>query len=221
MEDYYGELWESDGITTTARIDVESGDLVVGAPSGAAMAYDEWSGWFLSGGVAGTLGMGEIPGDADYQISTVSADGTRQERGWIHSGETLDLHSPDLMSGDVGIKRNRDLLVSWNPAEFTDDPSFLVIEISVFDTDVVDPSWQTEVARLVARGDDAVGALTIPASLLASLPSAPNNWGDDDDFTGYWGDMTVARHRLRKVKVDGGDLVVDFVHAVNGPVRLR
>jgi hypothetical protein len=121
----------------------------------------------------------------------------------------------------VGIKRDRDLLITWTPAAFTEDPGFLVVEISIFDTDVDDPSWQTEVARLVAQGDDSVGALTLPADVLSDLPPAPNNWGDDDDFTGYWGELTITRHRLRKVKVDGGDLVVDFIHAVNGPVRLR
>jgi hypothetical protein len=221
LEDYYGEIWESDGMSTTAAIEVAEADLVIGAPSGAAMAYDDWSGWFLGEDVAGVFGMGELPGQTDYQVSTLDAAGVRAERGWVNSGPPLELHSPDLLSGDVGIKRDRDLLITWTPAAFTEDPGFLVIEISIFDTDVDDPSWQTEVARLVAQGDDSVGALTLPADVLSDLPPAPNNWGDDDDFTGYWGELTIARHRLRKVKVDGGDLVVDFIHAVNGPVRLR
>jgi|GEM_PF-2111519 len=221
LEDYYGEVWESDGMTTTADVEVESPDLLLGSSSGAWMAYDDWSGWFMDAGVAGVLGSGELPEQAEYQVVTVGPDGKRTERGWVESGEDLELHSPDLMSGDVGIKLDRDLLISWEPATYSEEPSVIAIELVVFDTDVDDPVWQTEVARLVARGDDSVGALTIPAEVLVSLPVAPNNWGNDGDFTGYWGEMTVARHRLRKAKVDDGSLVVDFVHAISGPVRFR
>jgi len=221
LEDYYGQTWQSDGMTTTARVAVQTGDLVVGDASGAELSYDDWSGWFLSDDVAGRFGQGEIPDSTGFAVSTTDAAGKRVDRGDVQSGDELILWSPDLMSGDVGIKRDRDLVVSWTPGVYTEDPTFLSIEIVIFDTDVDDPSWQTEVARLVAQGDDAVGAFTFSADVLAQLPQAPNNWGDDDDFTGYWGDMTVARHTLRKVATEGGDLVVDFIHAVNGPVRLR
>ena len=221
LEDYYGEIYASDGMTTTARIDVASPDLIYGDPSGVTMPFDSWSGWFLADGVAGELGIGELPERSEYLVSTADAAGVQTDHAWIDSGERLDLHSPDVMSGDVGIKRHQDLLISWAPAAFDDNPSIVAIELSVFDTDIDDPNWQTEVVRVVARGDDAVGALTIPSSVLAGLPAAPNNWDGGGDFTGYWGELTVARHRLRKVKVDDGDLVVDFIHAINGPVRLR
>ena len=33
--------------------------------------------------------------------------------------------------------------------------------------------------------------------------------------------MTIARHELRRVRGQGGDIVVDFIHAVSGPVFLE
>jgi hypothetical protein len=219
LEDYYGEVWTVDGTsTTTSLLDTEH-ELVFGAPSGAALAFDEWSGWFFAEGVGGELGIGELPSQAEYQVSRTDADGEKVEQGWVDSGESIELISPDLMSGDVGIKRHQDLLISWTPAEYTEEPDFLLIELVVFDTSVDDPTWQTEVARLVARGDDAVGALTLPADILADLPAAPNNWRPDGSQTGYWAELTIARHRLRQV--DKGRTVIDLVHGVNGPVRLR
>jgi hypothetical protein len=33
--------------------------------------------------------------------------------------------------------------------------------------------------------------------------------------------MTIARHQLRRAKVQQGDAIVDFIHAINGPVTLE
>jgi hypothetical protein len=56
---------------------------------------------------------------------------------------------------------------------------------------------------------------------LALLPLAPNRWSEWDEQEGYWGDMTIARHQLRRAKVQQGDAIVDFIHAINGPVTLE
>ncbi len=223
----YG-IEEADGYTydayiASAPVDAIAEQVVVGAPSGAALAYDAWSGWFAPETVSGLLGQSEVPGGVDYIVDQVDAEGVRHPRGTVMGGSDLDLYvlEPDLMTGKAWIALDEDFIVRWNPGEETTDPTFLAIEIVVYDMEIDDPNWQTEVARLVARGDDAAGELVLPASLLSDLPLAPNNWTVRDEFKGYWGDMTIARHQLRKVATDDGDLVMDFVHAVNGPVRLR
>ena len=119
------------------------------------------------------------------------------------------------------INAGEDLLIEWTPAPPSDTPTVIAVEILVYDTDVVDPNGITMVARLVARGDDAAGELVIPAADLALLPLAPNRWSEWDEQEGYWGDMTIARHQLRRAKVQQGDAIVDFIHAINGPVTLE
>jgi hypothetical protein len=86
--------------------------------------------------------------------------------------------------------------------------------------DTPHPNATTQVARLVARGDDSAGRLTIAQADMEKLPSAPNMWDDLDEARGYWGDMSITRHQLRKVRMDDGDMVVDFIHTINGPVFL-
>jgi hypothetical protein len=78
----------------------------------------------------------------------------------------------------------------------------------------------TLVARLLAQGDDATGQLVIPANELAKLPLAPNRWDEWDEMSGYWGDMSIVRHELRRVNMTTDVMLVDFVHVLNGPVRL-
>lgn len=212
-----------DGYTGSAQVEAIASDVLVGSPSGASMAFDEWSGWFSPASVNSMLGQSEVLGDSEYRVSQVDGVGKRHHRGVVNVGADLNLYAmkPDLMTGRAKIHLDRDLRVRWNPISPTDDPTILAIEIAVYDTDIVDPNWQTEVVRLVARGDDSLGELVIPAQALAGLVLAPNNWTVDDEFQGYWGDMTIARHQLRKVPSDEGDLVIDFVHAVNGPVRIK
>ena len=101
-----------------------------------------------------------------------------------------------------------------------DDPSFIVVDLRVYDADLDDPNWMTEVARLVARGDDSEGRLEIPADDLEQLPTATNSVDFNYDLIGLHGELTVVRHQLRKVPVDDGDLVIDFLHAVNTPATL-
>ena len=183
------------------------------------LGYDMDSGWFLPWGVAGIIGSSDLP-NAEYTVELFDAKGRKRHLGTIDGPEHLDLWDtwPDLTVGYAFVSLAEDLVVNWVPASSEETPTFVVVEIAVYDTDIADPNWQTEVARLVVQGDDESGMLVVNASDLAALPLAPNRWDDWGEATGYWGDMTIARHQLRKVRVDGGDMVIDFVHAINGPV---
>jgi hypothetical protein len=99
-------------------------------------------------------------------------------------------------------------------------PTIIAVEILVYDMDTPHPNGTTQVARLVARGDDSAGRLVISQADLEKLPSTANMWDDFDEAMGYWGDMSITRHQLRKVRMEDGDLVVDFIHTINGPVLL-
>jgi hypothetical protein len=159
----------------------------------------------------------------EYTVS-MSRLGETTEHGRALGMIPLQVLAPDLLSGDVPIDTTQDFTVEWTPLPAAEtDPSYLAVEIRVYDGTIDDPNWLTEVARLVARGDDLSGTLTLPAASLGDLPLAANALDSDWEFTGYWAEMTVARHTLRKVEVDattGEHLVIDFVHAVNGSVRL-
>jgi hypothetical protein len=101
-----------------------------------------------------------------------------------------------------------------------DTPTIVAVEIAVYDSDVAHHNGMTLVARLLAQGDDSTGRLVIPATELAKLPMAPNRWDEWDEMSGYWGDLSIVRHELRRVNMSPDVMVVDFVHVLNGPVRL-
>ena len=96
----------------------------------------------------------------------------------------------------------------------------MVVELRVYDADIDDPNWMTELYRLVSWTDDSAGRLTLKAEDLQSLPTVANKLSRLDELIGYWAELSVVRHQLRKVEVSEGDLVVDFVHAVTSPVTL-
>jgi hypothetical protein len=217
-EDYGDSVYEDWATTSSARVQAD-GDLIVGEASGVELQYDTVSGWFLP---SGDLAAGDLP-EGEYAVRTTDAAGKGRSWGRIPGPDHLDLWAtwPDLTLGDAVINADEDLLIEWTPAPPSDTPTVIAVEILVYDTDVVDPNGITMVARLVARGDDAAGELVIPAADLALLPLAPNRWSEWDEQEGYWGDMTIARHQLRRAKVQQGDAIVDFIHAINGPVTLE
>jgi len=224
LEDFGdGETYLTEAYTGTALITTLDGTEITSARTGAVLAYDDYSGGFEGTGVGGTIGLSDLLPEVEYTVST-SRLGETTERGRALGMIPLVVLAPDLFSGDVPIDTTEDFTLQWTPPPADEiDPSYLGIEIRVYDGSIDDPNWLTEVARLVARADDLTGTFTLPASELSKLPLAPNALDVDWEFTGYWAEMTVARHTLRKVDMEtpyGGDLVIDFVHAVNGSVRL-
>ncbi|MCB9676716.1 MAG: hypothetical protein H6737_16485 [Alphaproteobacteria bacterium] len=215
------ELYETEAWVGTASV-TPSGSSVVGAGAGAWLEYDDFSGFFFPVGVAGLFGQSEVV-RRPYEIATVRA-GVTTVHGTVEGPRpVLDLLDPDLLSGREVLRTDSTVEIHWIPDQATDDPSIVVAELKIYDQDVRDPNYQTELFRVVATATDADGRVRFPASVLAQLPARVENRFDANyDFTGLWGDITVARHQLRKVRLadDSGDVVVDFIQAVNAPVGL-
>lgn len=219
------EVYDYD-IPISSATGVGDGDTFFGDPSGVTLGYDWYSGFYLPGNVGGIVLAGDMPMGVTYNL------------GYERLGETLGsvetlgakelvLSSPDLMSGymDDGLAfaYGEDLDITWAPAAPDDDPSYVVIELVIYDSTIPDPNWMTEVGRIIVHGDDVAGQATIPGSLIAELPMGDGIVDDEDnEWVGYVADLTIARHQLRKVPLgDEGDMVVDFVHAINSFVRFE
>ncbi|MDP6931799.1 MAG: IPT/TIG domain-containing protein, partial [Myxococcota bacterium] len=218
------EKYETEGVTSTAMV-TSSRDGFRGEPSGATLNYDSYSGYFWPEGVADSLYGGDLPPDATYTVSYSSLGETQLTEttrlGEVEGVQELVVTYPDLLAGDAYLSRDAIEEIFWVPASGTsEDPSFISIDIRIFDAGIDDPNWMTEVYRLTARGDDSEGTLRLGPAVLGQLPEALNEFDDNYDQVGLWGEMTVARHQLRKVPTDDGDLVVDFVHVVNAPISL-
>ena len=220
-EDYGDDVYRDTARVSTADVVVDTDDprVVRSAETSVQMDYDTGSGWFLPRGFVG-------PGDmsaGEFTISKRDAEGAIEERGYVLGMSPLDLWavSPDLTMGYWPVSRAEPLEVSWVAAPETQSPTVVAVEIAVFDMDLKNPNGLTLVARILASAEDREGSLVIPVEALQRLPASPNRWNAMDEATGYWADMTIARHELRRVRGQDGDIVVDFIHAVNGPVFLE
>jgi len=229
------DLYYTDAFTGTARVSAD-GDTLTGEPSGVTLSYDGYSGYFFYDGVGGYIHTSDLPTDATYSVR-YNRLGVLTEQVEVGGVEELELLEPELLSGflqydpadtgdgpgDVLVRRDRDLEVSWVPGREDEDPTVVVVELRVYDASLDDPIWMTEIARIVGHGVDGEGSLTIPSELLEQLPRVDNAVDDNYDLVGLWAELTVARHQLRRAPLDDSgerDLVIDFVHAVNGPITL-
>jgi len=217
-EDYGDFLYTDSAAVFGAAIDAD-GATVRSEVSGVALGYDAYSGWFLP---EQFVGPGDIaPGE--YVVSTLDAEGRVSEQGYVLGMTPLSIWSttPQLMTGYEAVPVSEDLEVTWEPAPQTKSPTVIAVEIAVYDMDVLGPNGPPLVGRLVSSAADVDGRLVISSGDLERLPLAPNRWDEWDETAGYWGDMTITRHEFRKVRRDGGDMVIDFIHAINGPVVLH
>lgn len=215
VEDVGGDDYEDWAVTASASVRDDDGQLR-GAPSGPVLRYNLTSGWFES---QDGFSAGDIP-TAEYTIRITNARGKATAVGTVAGPEPIDLWTmvPDVTLGDAIIPLGEDLVVEWDPAAESGSPTVMALELVVFDTDVANPNGATPVARLLAQADDSAGRLVVPSTDLEGLPQAANMWSLMDEQTGYWGELTLVRHQLRKARFSDGDVVVDFIHAVNGPV---
>ena len=218
LEEYDGETYVEEAWTGSTGL-AEGASGVVGTDAGAVLSYDSYSGYFLGTGEAGLEGASAFSPSVGY---TVSVEREGQTLVWdkIEGPDLLEIQVPDLMMGDVDVDLEAGLQVRWTPGADEDLPSIVVVELRVYDADIDDPNWMTEMYRLVSWTDDSAGRLTLDAEDLQRLPTAANKLSRFDDLMGYWAELSVVRHQLRKVEVSGGDLVVDFVHAIGSPVTL-
>ena len=220
-EDYGDDVYSDAARVASAGIVVDSNDssLVRSAETTVSMEYDQVSGWFFSRGFVGPADMSS----GEFKVSTRDAKGNVKDRGYVLGMTPMDLWTtlPDLTMGYWPIDLEEPLEVSWEPAPETQSPTIVAVEIAVFDMDLKNPNGLSLVARLVTAVEDSEGSLMIPVESLQRLPLSPNRWNALDEATGYWADMTIARHEVRRVRGREGDIIIDFIHAVNGPVFLE
>ena len=214
------EVYVTEAWTATARIiDIDGGTIVLD-DNDVSLFYDDFSGYYFHDGVAGILGQSDIPFGATWDVSTARL-GSETQLGQVRGGDPLDVIHPDLMTGSARARVDRSLTVQWSPGIADEDPAIIVFELFIYDSDIDDPNYKTELYRVVATEWDSKGHLTIPAAIMARLPVTPNRLDSNDEETGRWGDVNVSRHQLRKLPTEGGDLVVDFMAVVNAPLQLK
>ena len=202
-----------------------------GYPSGAVLGYDEYSGNFLAYAVGGFVGRSDLPPDAEYSVTTTRF-GEITERGSLQAPGPFVVTVPGaedpedpgpqwrslLDEHDVlDVFLSEDLTVKWSGGESGD---LVVVELAVYDADIDDPGWMTELYRISGLVDAGAGEAIVPQALLEQLPSAPNAVDANYDLTGYWAEVTVTRHHLSALDLDEGQLVVDMAYAVNAPIGL-
>jgi len=215
---YDGEIYVSQGVTSSAMV-TTNGDTLQSEWSGVDLVYDDYSGRFFGAGVLDTVGVADLPYSASYSVGRVRGDSS-DSLGEVVGVQRLELQSPELLSGLTQLSRAQPFTLSWTPGTVSDDPSVVVVEVRVVDYDVDHPTGYHEVAGLVAQANDSTGSLTLTRDELEQLPRAANRINDNDDLSGMWGEITISRHQMRKVRYIGGDLVIDFVHAINTPIDI-
>jgi hypothetical protein len=186
--------------------------------SGTVLAYDDWSGGFLGYAVGGVIGRSDLPEDTDYAVSTTRF-GETVDRGSVYKPQSFVVTEPNLLNEKdwSDLFKDVDQTVSWAGGEVGD---LVLVELAVYDADIDDPNWMTELYRVVGLFPAEDESATLPAELLDRLPAAPNAVDANYDLTGYWAELTVTRHHLEALPLDEGDLVVDFTHSVNAPIGL-
>ncbi len=208
----------AEGFVATSRLSGAEGSSALGINSGVELLYNVFEGEYLPLTAAGYLGPADLPPDVTYQVRTKHLD-EGVGRGAVAGVQALKLREPDLYSGAVVVPKGESFVIRWDAS--TDPLAALGIEIRVWDADVDAPIGETqEVAKLLARADDFTGEFTFSAIDMLPLPTAPNRVDAAGDKTGLWATLTVARHALRAVPLDEGDLVMDFTHAAQLPIAL-
>lgn len=214
-EDYEGEPYYSQGFTSSAQISMD-GNTLTSVHSGMTIAYNDYSGQFFSEGVNDQNGVHDIPFSSNFTVST-SLVGQTKVLGAVESMDELKITEPEILSGLSQIDQASRFTIKWDPV-VSAAPSVVVAEIRIYDFGVENPNGWHEVSRLVRSTQPAAGEIIFSRSDLLQLPVAPNQVDDAYDLIGYWGELTVSYHQLRKVPNGDGDLVIDFVHAIQAPI---
>jgi hypothetical protein len=216
-EEYEAEVYYNEVLFASARVDAD-GDTLVAGPSGVILAYDDWSGGFLASNAAGYGARADLPANTDIDVWRRQG-GYREDFGTIDGMSPLADLSPDPRAGSTATRADG-LTVQWAPS---DDPdSIVVVELTVYDPTLDDPNGWAVARRLVVQGDEDDGTATFPAEALEQVPAALGEMNDNGDPVGFHAYLTVTRHGLRRVPLpEGGAMVVDLVHGVEGPLTLR
>jgi hypothetical protein len=217
VEDYEGTDYVYDGYTSTAAGSPTS-DGMESTHTGMTLDFYSYSGQFFASGIGEFVGVADLPFSRSYSIAADFGDETLL--GEVGGTRELVLESPDLLSGLSQINQNQRYTISWEDLGQDPDPAVVVAELRVYDLDVDSPNGWYELARLVRSAAPETGEIIFTVSDLGELPLATNALDASDELKGLWGELTVSLHQLRKVPLDEGAMVVDFVHAIQSPIDI-
>lgn len=215
-EDYDGEPYYSEGFTSSAAISID-GTAVESEYTGLNISYDDYSGQFFADGVNELVGVADLPFSTSLRLRR-SFTGQTAELGSVESMAELDVTEPDILSGLSQVNRDFSFDIQWIPIAESSDPAVVVAEIRIYDFSVQNPNGWHEVARLVRSASPEDGKISFSIEDLQQLPVAENRVDDEYDLIGLWGELTVSHHQLRKVANGDGEMVIDFVHAIQSPI---
>jgi hypothetical protein len=215
LEEYDVEVYRNAVTVAAGTADGADGALTPG-PSGVVVAYDDWTGEFLLAAPPGFVGRADLPPGSAYDVWR-RLDGVREDLGSLNRVPLLADVTPDPRAG-LTLDRGADLSVSWANDGGEDDAP-VVVEIALYAPSLPDPDGWPVARRLVSWAPARDGGLTIPAEALAELPAAPGAVDDNGDPAGLHAYLTVTRHGVHAVPLpEGGALIVDVVHQVEGAV---
>lgn len=217
VESYEAEVYDNYVLGATARVSRRGDGSLEAAESGVLLGYDDWSGAFLPVNPVGYGGRADLPAGATYDLWMRGGEG-RLDLGEVAPVGLLTDLSPDPRGGPI-VARDLALDLLWS---VDGDPGgIVVVEITVYAPEVDAPEGWFVARRLLAWADAEDGGLVLPAAALSALPAAAGEVDDNGDPIGYHAYLSVTRHGLLAAGLPtGGDLVLDVVHSVEGPIVL-
>jgi hypothetical protein len=217
VEEYETEVYDNYVLGATARVSRRSDGSLEAAESGVLLGYDDWSGAYLPVNPVGYGGRADLPPGASYDLWVRTRDG-RADLGAVSPVGLLTELSTDPRESPT-LPRDFALDLGW---AIDGDPTGIVVaEITIYAPEVDAPEGWFVAHRLLAWADASDGGLTLPAEAMGALPPSLGEIDDNGDPVGYHAYLSLTRHGLLAAGLpDGGDLVVDVVHSVEGPVVL-
>lgn len=217
VEAYETEIFDNYVMGATARVSRRGDGTLEAAQSGVLLGYDDWSGAYLPVNPVGYGGRSDLPPSAAYDLWMRAGDG-RVDLGTVAPMAVLTALSPDPREAPT-LSRDLDLDLMWS---FEGEASGIVVaELTVYAPEVDAPEGWFVAHRLLAWAEAGDGTLTLPAEALGALPSAGGDVDENGDPVGYHAYLSLTRHGLVAAALPGGgDMVVDVVHSVEGPVVL-
>ena len=217
VEEYETEVYDNYVLGATARVSRRGDGTLEAAESGVLLGYDDWSGSYLPVNPVGYGGRSDLPPGAAYDLWIRDGDG-RVDLGTVAPVGVLTDVSPDPRAGPT-VPRDVPLDLFWSVDGAAS--GIVVAEITVYAPEIDAPEGWFVAHRLLAWADAEDGALGLPVEALGALPAATGEIDDNGDPVGYHAYLSLTRHGLVAAPMaGGGDLVLDVVHSVEGPIVL-
>ncbi|MEC7948647.1 MAG: IPT/TIG domain-containing protein [Myxococcota bacterium] len=218
IEAYETEVYDNYILGATARVSRRGDGSLEAAESGILLGYDDWSGAYLPVNPVGQGGRADLPAGVPYDLWFRDRNG-RVDLGSVSPVGLLTALSPDPREGLV-LARDAPAEMVWSIDG--DTTGIVVVEITVYAPEIDTHEGWFVARRLLMWADASDGTLTLPPAALEGLPMAAGDTDDNGDPVGYHAYLSLTRHGLFTAGLPaGGDLVIDVVHSVEGPIDLE